>query len=286
MINLLSAEFVRLYKNAMFEASLILAALLGAASPLTTAIVYLRHPPAPPIVLPSAPPESAAVQNFITQTEDSIHIPFDRFDLFFGMILLMFLFAIWMSLFIGAEYSNKAIKNKVIIGHTRAKIYMSKLLVVIAANILLTLICIGSALLVMKIFGANNELIKSKLFPYIYVIPLAVVAITGIIAFITMICPNKHTGVLISLVVIFALFFSSTGIINVLHTLKFQPDYITKTEENIYQFIHDYTPVSHLLRIIAYDEYEFGNNPHIANIAITALFTVGGGLIFRRKQLK
>ena len=58
----------------------------------------------------------------------SIDQPFFSHIMYMGVIS-----AVFISLFIGAEYSNGTVRNKLIVGHSRTDIYFSNLILCIAA---------------------------------------------------------------------------------------------------------------------------------------------------------
>ena len=79
------------------------------------------------------------VMNYITTTASG-EIPlidnlFFSFSIFTGILLSAFI-----SLFLGTEYSDGTIRNKLVIGHTRTSIYLSNLIVCTAAGMIMCVI--------------------------------------------------------------------------------------------------------------------------------------------------
>lgn len=59
--------------------------------------------------------------------------------LFEGLPLMGLVSAIFTSLFIGSEYSDGTIRNKLVVGHSRMRIYLANLIVCSIASILISL---------------------------------------------------------------------------------------------------------------------------------------------------
>ena len=63
--------------------------------------------------------------------------------------------AIFIGLFIGTEYSNGTMRNKLVIGHSRGAIYFSNLAVCIAAALLIHIVYVATTLVVGLIIFVN-----------------------------------------------------------------------------------------------------------------------------------
>ncbi len=113
MTQLLSAGFARLWKNILFRVCILVFAALCAFS-LIDNYVYMKEMPG--TVYP--------LSNF-----------------FFGPFLLIGSFTSFFSpLFLGQEYSSGALHNKIIVGCSRARIYLSCFLTVLGASLI---VCAG-----------------------------------------------------------------------------------------------------------------------------------------------
>lgn len=74
-----------------------------------------------------------AVHQMIQETGERVIIPLE--GVFFAFNLFVpFAAAIFCSLFVGTEYSDGAIRNKLVIGHTRSGIYLANLITCTAAS--------------------------------------------------------------------------------------------------------------------------------------------------------
>lgn len=117
MTKLLRAGFARLKKDRIFWVGMILMFAVGILFP---------------------------VNNFFTQLQTGMKVVLE--DIFFDFALFTgFVSAAFCSLFIGTEYSDGTIRNKLVVGHNRNAIYLSNLIVCAAAGLLMNLAYIVAA---------------------------------------------------------------------------------------------------------------------------------------------
>lgn len=133
MTKLLSANFLRLKKNKVFWGGLILMAAWG-------------------IFMPVKLHMDAAEMNYADRVEDG----FFACAMFVGIIT-----AVFCSLFIGTEYNDGTMRNKIIVGGKRSAIYLAGAAVSCVAGLamcaayLLPYLCVGMPL--MGAFSAPGE---------------------------------------------------------------------------------------------------------------------------------
>lgn len=78
-----------------------------------------------------------AIQRILRETGEQVDVPLE--GVFFAFNLLVpFAAAIFCSLFVGTEYSDGAIRNKLVIGHTRSGIYLANLITCTAVSFVFT----------------------------------------------------------------------------------------------------------------------------------------------------
>ncbi len=127
MMKLLSAEFTRLFKSFIFKLGLLFSGGLSAFCVFMRWWDVTRHPE----VYESLP---AAYRN-----ADGI--------LFLEVCISFFAVAVFIGIFVGTEYSDGTIRNKLVVGHTRTTIYLSKFIVCVCADILMCLLNIAVILI-------------------------------------------------------------------------------------------------------------------------------------------
>lgn len=127
-----------------------------------------------------------------------------------------FSFAVITSMFVGTEYSDGTMRNKLIMGHTRTNIYLANLIVTfIAALLIMCVWFIGALLVGAPTFGFFT-FSPAKLAGYFLICVLLATAYSAINTFIAMLSSNKTVTVLISIVLLICLIVCATTIDNAL----------------------------------------------------------------------
>ena len=118
--------------------------------------------------------------------------------------------AVFAALFLGTEYSDGTIRNKLIAGHTRASLYLSSLILTLAASLLVSTVSVLLAAAVgIPLFGppVNIPLLLEK----IGVGSLLVLSFAALFTFLAMLIHNKSllsvTAVLTFFLLLFAALF-------------------------------------------------------------------------------
>ena len=113
-------------------------------------------------------------------------------DVLFEMVpLIGVLYAVFIALYIGKEYSDKAMRNKLIVGHKRENIYLANFItcffgsLIILSMFLLGNFCVGVPL----VGGWKGEI--STLITYILIIVCFTAAIASVLTLLCMLC-SKH----------------------------------------------------------------------------------------------
>lgn len=196
---------------------------------------------------------------------------------FFVPILL----SLMTALFVGCEYSDGTMRNKLIVGHRRSNIYLANLIVCIVAG---GLLCMA------------------------YLLPHTCFALTvvfsALFVLIAMLCQSKAHTVAGCILLVFALLFAGIRITATLNEPEYfqaysytengvtvsedaerNPNYPTGTKRQIYEFLQDFTPGGQVIQLANMDT----ENPALFALynGIILLAATGCGLIaFRRKDLK
>lgn len=276
MTNLLSANSLRLRKNHLFWGILAVGALY-------------------------------AVFRIYTLLSDRMDygIPSTLDEAVFSYVQLIGLMAaVFVSLFLGTEYSDGTIRNKVASGRSRATIYLAGFLTVFAASILsltaywIVALTAGLLLLDPAQMGAG-----AALFTVLGVL-LMTVAFCALFTFITMNCSSKAASAVVCILLFFALMIASTYVYSRLDAPEFiqgytlgvngeivqaepepNPRYLQPGQRAVYEFIWDLLPTGQAV------QYSIGavTNPVrllLCALGFSAIFTVAGMALFQRKDLK
>lgn len=303
MSRLLSANFIRLKKSKIFWIGIIFMFGFGLILPISQYMDDKRWHAIDPL--------------YGGTPLDSVFL---GYALVIGIVC-----AVFSSLFLGTEYSNGTIRNKLIVGRTRGTIYFSNLVVNIAVSLLMC-ICY-----LIPICAVGIPLLGTMQTDLIIVIKIILVSIMMTIAFssvvtmISMINQNKAVTAIINVVLVFCLLFASTIISvrlnqpefyqwtseeNGVETVQYEKNsyYVSGTKRDVYEFLNDFLPSSQALRIVnmsdvnaltideinsgyesdSEDDYladGFGRLPLYSGI-ITIVTTGIGVFIFRKKDIK
>lgn len=228
---------------------------------------------------------------------------------------LFFSFAIWtgillsafISLFLGTEYSDGTIRNKLVIGHRRHDIYLSNLIVCITAGAVMCAINLVVSFAVgiplMGGFDTGAELV----FATCIGILITAAAFASICTMISMLCQNKAAAAVINILLIFLLLFVSLYIrawLEAPETVTTQsvvmgenggssmtteevpnPVYLSGTARETCEFINDLLPTG---QAVQFTNMEAENIPLLCSysVVITAAAAGAGTLLFTKKDIR
>lgn len=284
MTNLLSAGFTRLFKEKLFYICVAVMAVYGVMSVL------------------SANPDHGL-------GEYADHLD----DVFFEYCsLIPVLMSVFCSMFIGTEYGDGTMRNKIIGGHKRAAVYMSNFIISAAAGLMMyaacAVTCIGFGIPILGLFTGELGMI----FVRIGCSFTLLLALTGIFTMIALLVKSKSVSAVVSVL----LAFMTLLVASILYSLLSQPEYIrdynveavyyengeqiiipegesklipnpsyvSGTKRKIYQFIVDFTPGGQVIEIATGDM-----SPPLLlvgySMIITAGTTAAGLVLFNRKNL-
>ena len=207
-------------------------------------------------------------------------------------------------LFFGTEYSDGAIRNKLIVGQSRLSIYYANLISGFAACVLCSaaymLGCVALGIPLLGWFSQPPALLLTALAGSL----LMTAAFCAIFTFVTMNVSRKSTSVVICLLGTFAAFIGAIVIHSMLEAPEFiggyelsmagqvisappepNPNYLTGTKRALYQFIFDLLPSG---QSVQYCSLVFPDPLRLMGLsaAVTAVFSAAGAALFRRKDLR
>lgn len=207
-------------------------------------------------------------------------------------------------LFFGTEYSNGAIRNKLIVGQSRLSIYFANLITGFAACVLCSaaymLGCMALGIPLLGWFTQPPALLFTALIGSL----LMMAAFCAIFTFVTMNCAKKSTSVAICLLGTFAAFIWALVIHSMLEAPEFiqgyemsvngqvvnavpepNPNHLTGLKREVYQFLFDLLPSG---QSIQYCSLVLSDPVRLMGLAaaVCVVFTGAGAALFRRKDLK
>lgn len=286
MIKLLSANFLRLWKNKAFWAAVAVCIVLGAAASLGE--FRFQVSTGADLSVPEVSRYKFLLEGQFFQCASYIGI----------------LAAALISLFLGTEYSDGAIRNKIVTGCSRTAIYFANLITAFTASLL----CLASHMLSCLAVGAPllGWFTKpaSLLIAAIVGSVVMLAAFCAIFTFLTMNFSKKSTSVVVCLLGVFILLIAAIYLYGRLDAPEFftgymlsidgefvqavpepNPNYLTGTKREVFQFLFDLLPTG---QSVQYTMLDFSDPLRLMGLsaAVTAVFSAAGAALFRKKDLK
>lgn len=213
--------------------------------------------------------------------------------------------AIFTSLFLGVEYSEGAIRNKISMGHKRTAIYLSNLILTSITSVfayLLFMLVVG--MIGIPLFGGITAPIL-MLVKVLGCILVAIVAYSSLFTFIAMMISNKTVMAITSIMVVFLMMMGSLTCLDILgmpktiqtttilnqETNEFKieempnPKYPSATERKVYQTLLDINPAGQMFQLAGRTVPNLKALP-LYSLGILIVFTGGGLALFKKKELK
>lgn len=225
-------------------------------------------------------------------------------DSFFTQITFIgIMISIFCSLFIGTEYSDGTIRNKLIVGHSRISIYISNLIVCILAGIALTLsymaacVCVG-----IPLFGFFQMSLETAALMFLCSIMIGI-AYTSIFMLAAMLIHSKAVLSVTAVISAFLLMFAASHLQNSLSQPEMRTDYVlnesgeviqtklvpnefypTGTKRKAYEFLLEFLPSGQSI-LLMYGEISWVHT--LCYDCLILISTAGIGLAaFSKKDIK
>lgn len=280
MRKLLSANFARLWRSKIFW-------VLEALSAIAGTIFYIL-----------------AIIN-TKNIGENWYLQSGNYYFFFVLVYIGAFMAVFSAFFIGSEYEQGTIRNKLNVGCTRNSIYLANLIIVATACVLFTITHIAASVVVGFPFLGN--LIWQALAPVGWRIPTIMVMLlyyAAIFTFIAMQDSNKSRSLIISFLFALVIIIGGLYLYSSLHQPEFttrmviQEDgsylhqegvpnskYIQGTTRTMYTFIEACIPSAQGINI-ARLEGVFNPPAIICQLCMTIVTTATGMTLFKKKDIK
>lgn len=225
-------------------------------------------------------------------------LPLFLFNIVIGGALATFI-----SLFLGTEYSDGTMRNKLIVGHRKSDLYLSNLISSFVAGLILALVYIVilmvGGIAVLASFEADWNTILLLLISSV----LLILVYASIYTMMSMLFQNKAAVAVTALIAFFVLLIAATQLQSRLSAEEFysvdtltdtgkyvqelvaNPSYPRGTKKAVYQFLYDFLPTGQANQIAMGNATDF-IQMWVYSLAITVMTTVIGLLGFRKKDIK
>jgi len=230
--------------------------------------------------------------------QSNAHVYFFYVLLYIGAVM-----AVLTSLFVGTEYAEGTLRNKLTVGHPRRAIYLSNLLVVCAAGLLLYAIHFLTSLVCVPFVGIEMYSYLAQPLRRILFGVSIILCYAALFVMMAMLDSAKARCAVISLLVSLALIFSGMLVYGrvTMEETKMQmvlmadgsyerqfvpnPRYLTGTTRVVYEWIDACMPGSQALHIASADE-----TPPVKGVlcllGLSCAITVAGVTLFKKKDIR
>ena len=191
-------------------------------------------------------------------------------NIFSHILLVPIVFSVFCSLFIGTEYSDGTIRNKIVVGHTRRAIYLANLTV-----LLFTLCAAGICLTVSSLLTLIAMLCHSK----------AITTVLCILGMIILLFTGTYIRSRLSQPETYSDYSYSVNGELVSEGEHPNPLYLRGNKRKVYEFLYDFLPSGQSVQC----QEMSSEHPGILLLysGIILIASSGAGLcIFRRKDIK
>lgn len=207
--------------------------------------------------------------------------------------IISFFCPIFCSIFIGTEYSDGTMRNRLIVGHTRKNIYLANFITVCFANIIITLassiviILLGTGLLGWHI--TNPSLFLLSYFSGV----MMLIAFAGFFTLLAMIIHNKTTAT-VACIIIFLLSYIAAGVIRRLVFSFYNGESISDVfsvlsndmiSQPVLEFFYDFIPMGQCLQITSNSVFHPFRLP-LYSLLFATITVICGILAFGKRDVK
>ena len=237
MIRLLRANYARIFRSWYFQLGAVIFIIVNVVMPISTYRDMKKYPEyytqdvidLDEIPFNSEEDRDEYIEYTIKETSHEGYM-FDSGGLFF------FIIPIIVGLFIGTDYSDGTIRNKLVVGHTRINLYLANLITCISVSVLIYLAGIAASYITSLICFKNDVLSASETFLFVIAGILITASWTAICTLISMLLHSKAGSVVITLLIACFMAIFSVEIIYALTEPEFLDENVYMLEESATTF--------------------------------------------------
>lgn len=223
---------------------------------------------------------------------------------YFELMPVLGLFsAVFTGLFLGTEYADGAMRNKLVVGHSRTNIYFANLITCSISSLLFLAALLLGGLVGIPTFGLW-KMAPEELACYLLLAVLSALAISAVFTAVGMaFSSNRAVGAVIAILLFLGLMYCASMVYSSLSQPEMysgmhitaeglqvgdpepNPSYIGGTVRTVYEFLLDLLPTGQGMQMA---NLEAANPLRMAlcSAGIFAAAALCGGLLFHRKDLK
>lgn len=239
-----------------------------------------------------------------SQFEDEFHVD-DNY--FIYATLSGIISAVFISLFVGKLYSDGTMRNMIIMGHSRVKIYLCELAVTLTAQTIFFLsYLVGITVIAYPVFRDFTNSPKTLLMNFLFTVGI-MATYTAICLLISILNKNKAAAAIILLLTAFGLMVFSMIVESSLNEPEYyeeyyeydtdindmvkhdsmpNPNYISGTKREVYEFLANFLPSGQSFRLGGNYGNTVTTNVFLAyDFCIIVLLSGVGMILYKRKDL-
>ncbi len=224
-------------------------------------------------------------------------------DVFFQLVLLIpILLSYSVSIFTTSDYDYGTLKNKIITGCSRTKIYLANFVTNSVSSIFILLGHMVASLSVGIPLLDSFELEPMTFFAYTLSTVFMVLACAAVFTMISMLNQNRSTAISFSIASVVITIILVTFLFNRLNISEYKisyipsinditsqkipnPEYVSGFLRSLYQFIIDFLPTGQSFQIGMMDTVNIWVMP-VYSVIVIIISTAVGIIFFRRKNIK
>lgn len=276
MRKLMRANFERLWKNKLFWAGMAVMVLY---------CVFL------------------SVGEYVNTRKYDAYI-FAEYVLFGFLPVVGVLVSVFISQFVGTEYSDGTIRNKIVTGQSRNHIYLTELFGGAVMTVTVWIVSILTMVLLGFLLFDGFRMNMGHLMMLTILSLFSCLIYTSVFHMIAMICPNKTHTAIINMLLAFGILFlgiyltqslwapemieqaalTVNGTVSEFELVP-NPNYISGVKREIYQFLCDILPGGQVIQIVSLDVL----HPYrmiVGDVVIMLVSTVAGMFFLNKKDIK
>lgn len=242
MNRLLKADFSRLFKSLIFKLGMIFSVGFALVIVIASYIDFKVNA------------QTYAEYGYTTLNADDF--------LFTGGFFMMFAVAVFIGIFVGTDYSDGTIRNKIMVGHRRSSIYLANYVACYAATLIFNFAYIITVLAAGMLLFGNTAIELSAFFVNLGFMIITSASLNALFLFLAMLINNKAAASVTLLSLAIVLWFSAMLIVTRLDAQEYyqdvyhlneagelvqnkdvkNPKYLTGTKREVYEFMDDLLP--------------------------------------------
>lgn len=196
-----------------------------------------------------------------------------------------------LSLYLGADYGNGTLRNKLIVGHTRTEVYLADLLACVLVSVAMDALhlLLAGALCVQPILRASGSLLRfplGQVLAWAAVSFLARAAWAAVIKLVATALGSRTAAAIAALLLVAAAALAATkGIGEIAYLARHLDEAGNAERMNTWQMILDVMPTGQYYQVSRLDTPNLWRLP-LLSMAVIAASTGIGLALFHRKDLK